>query len=215
MGAILAFLLPGGRRVSPQGVIRLARKSPARDGATQQLRIIGGKWRSRRLSFADMMGLRPTGNRIRETLFNWLAPYIADARCLDAFAGSGALGFEALSRGAAEAVLVEKDAAACRYLQANKQQLDANHATIINQDVLHWLANAREEPFDIVFLDPPFSENLFQGAIDALHRRRLVAPGGLIYLESPLAEAFATPPEWHCIREKSGGSVRFRLLRAD
>jgi 16S rRNA (guanine966-N2)-methyltransferase len=188
--------------------------SKARAGGQQQLRIIGGKWRSRRITFPDREGLRPTGDRIRETLFNWLAPHIAGARCLDAFAGSGALGFEALSRGAETVVFVEQDRVACRQLLDNSSLLDAKGATIIQQDLLAWLA-APVPPFDIIFLDPPFASGLYSPVFTALSEHGAIAAGGLIYIESTIDERVTPPQNWRCIREKKAGGVHFRLFAVD
>ncbi|TPW17985.1 MAG: methyltransferase, partial [Halothiobacillaceae bacterium] len=125
-------------------------KAPTRNS----LRIIGGTWRSRRLEFPTVEQLRPTPDRVRETLFNWLQHRIGGARCLDLFAGSGALGFEALSRGANEVVFVEIDPAAVQALRANAQRLQADNAQIIHEEALRYLAKPAD-PFDIIFLDPP------------------------------------------------------------
>ncbi|MFA5632071.1 MAG: 16S rRNA (guanine(966)-N(2))-methyltransferase RsmD [Porticoccaceae bacterium] len=187
----------------------------SRSGSQQQLRIIGGKWRSRRIAFPDRDGLRPTGDRIRETLFNWLAPDIPAARCLDAFAGSGALGFEALSRGAETVVFVEQDAAAYRHLLDTKALLDAEGATIIQQDLLTWLKAAQPSPFDIIFLDPPFAHGLYDPVFSALEESGAIAAGSLIYIEKALAEEAAPPPNWRCLRDKRAGDVHFRLFIVD
>ena len=128
--------------------------------ARQRVRIIAGKWRSRVLTFPSVDGLRPTGDRIRETLFNWLAPNIAGANCLDLFSGSGALCFEALSRGAAGCLALEKNAKALATLNENKTLLDAAELTLRRSDTLAFLGSSPDKPFDIVFVDPPFDLNV-------------------------------------------------------
>lgn len=183
--------------------------------ARSQVRIIGGQWRGRKLHFNEVAGLRPTGDRIRETLFNWLTPWIDGAKCLDLFAGSGALGIEALSRGAAEATLIEKHSQAAENLRRNCAQLKADDARIIQADTLGWLANSSpDQPFDIVFLDPPFSTDLLQPCCELLQKPGLLATGSLIYLETdrsqPLPEI---SPTWELLREKTAGQVSYRLYR--
>ncbi len=169
-------------------------------------------------------GLRPTSDRVRETLFNWLAPNIADSRCLDCFAGSGALGFEAFSRGAAEVVLVERVAAVAARLRDNAVllgmvpggpggRLDAR-LTVIGADVLRWLAMTKPAPFDIVFLDPPFAKPVIARACELLQRGWL-ASGALIYLETPVTEPPTLPAVWELLRECSAGQVRYALARAE
>lgn len=178
-----------------------------------QLRIIAGKWRSRRIAFPDVDGLRPTGDRIRETLFNWLGPRIADSRCLDAFAGSGALGFEALSRGAEEVVMIENNPVACRQLEASRQLFGAAGATLLCCDTNTWLASAaNERAFDIVFLDPPFNSDLLNRTISLITGGDLVSPEGLIYLETAVDTMVPVPQGWAVWREKITGGVHCRLL---
>lgn len=177
-----------------------------------QLRIIAGKWRGRRIGFPDLCGLRPTGDRIRETLFNWLAPHLPGAVCLDAFAGSGALGFEALSRGAAEVVFVEQDRDACAQLAANRELLAATGATIVQEAFLPWLARGGLPSFDIVFLDPPFADNLQTLCLEALLASDALHHQSLIYVESPRELPPALPSPWRVHREKVSGAVRYQLL---
>lgn len=145
---------------------------------TQQLRIIGGEWRSRRLRFPAIDGLRPTMDRVRETLFNWLQFDIEGARVLDAFAGSGALGLEALSRGAKEVVFLEKNPKAALQLKDNLKTLQAPNAQVWAGDALQWLSD-NPEPYDLVFLDPPFGQQLLQPALQQL----TLLPGALVYVE--------------------------------
>lgn len=155
------------------------------------LRIIGGEWRSRRLKFADVPGLRPTPDRMRETLFNWLQTQVPGSRCLDLFAGSGALGLEALSRGAREVVLVEKHPAAAGALRDNLALLGACNAVLVKDDAFRYLRSlSAAAAFDLIFLDPPFRQNLLEPALEILLDNALLKPEGMIYLEQE-AEAAA------------------------
>ena len=156
------------------------------------LRIIGGVWRSRRIQFADSPQIRPTPDRVRETLFNWLADRITGARCLDLFAGSGALGFEAASRGAGHVVQVDSDASVVAMLAKQKQALEAQQVDIVQQDALEYLDRVTQS-FDIVFLDPPFGEALQQQVLSVLLARRLVSASGLVYVECPAQAAYPLP----------------------
>lgn len=184
-------------------------KKPPASGH-HKLRIIGGRWRSRTLSFPVVDGLRPTGDRIRETLFNWLAPILPGSRCLDLFAGSGILGFEALSRGAAHCSLVELNPQAARQLRVNAEQLHAEAAAIHQMSALEFLAKPIAVPFDVVFIDPPFAGNLWQPVMTQLERGWL-GEGALIYIESPLDQALSLPADWQVHREKRAGQVCYRL----
>lgn len=180
--------------------------------ASNQLRIVGGRLRGRRLPFPDQPGLRPTPDRIRETLFNWLAPIIAGARCLDAFAGSGALGFEAASRGAGEVVLIERAAPVAQRLRANARTLDAPGIEILQADTLQWLAGSGR-PFDVVFLDPPYDDDLLAPAIARLAGHGWLAPGARIYLEAARRTGFPELPQgWEPLRDKTAGQVRYGLV---
>lgn len=183
-------------------------------GGTRPLRIIGGQWRGRKLSFPDLEGLRPTGDRIRETLFNWLAPRLPGSRCLDLFAGSGALGLEALSRGAGETLLLEKNPAAAAQLRANLDRLGCELGRVITTDSLDWLARETPRPFDLVFIDPPFDAGLWQACIDQLANRSWLAEGAGIYLETDPDRALQTPDTWRLHRDKTSGQVRYRLFFA-
>ena len=180
--------------------------------ATSQLRIIGGQWRGRKLSFPAVDGLRPTGDRIRETLFNWLAPELPGARCLDLFAGSGALGLEALSRGAGYSLLLERDPSAAQALRANLQLLKAEAGQLVQGDSLGWLRQGnREGKFDLVFIDPPFSLNLWAEVIALLEQGEWLADEATIYLEAPREQLIITPPHWQLHRDKQAGQVSYRL----
>ena len=183
---------------------------PVRRGASE-VRIIGGQWKRSKLPVADKPGLRPTPDRVRETLFNWLGPSLDGWRVLDAFAGSGALGFEAASRGAAEVKLLERDSALAKSLAASAVRLKAEAMTIECADALAWMARSSPARFELILLDPPFGQDLFLPALKAA--APLLAAGGLVYLEAPsLIEA---PVECGLEVWKSGraGAVHFQLLR--
>lgn len=182
--------------------------------ANNQLRIIGGAWRGRKLAFAPVPGLRPTPNRVRETLFNWLAPVIRGARCLDLFAGSGALGLEAASRGATRCVLVEQQHAVVQVLRGQLARLQADHVEVIEAEVLDWLAQDAT-PFDIVFLDPPFRDGLLQLSIDRLEQNGWLAESAWIYLEAERGLELGLPEHWSWYRDKQAGQVSYRLARRE
>jgi 16S rRNA (guanine966-N2)-methyltransferase len=180
-----------------------------------RLRIVAGNWRSRLLDIADVEGLRPTSERVRETLFNWLAPRIHGARCLDAYAGTGALGLEALSRGAGSVVFVERAALAAKQLQRNIDLLDARGATVFQQHALDYLRDAATGPFDVVFLDPPFAADLVEETCRLLDNRRLLADDALVYLELPRKGAPPRlPAGWQVEKDKTAGNVRYMLVSA-
>lgn len=177
------------------------------------LRIIGGEWRSRRIRFPGLTGLRPTPDRVRETLFNWLAPDVAGSRCLDLFAGSGALGLEALSRGAASVTFVEREREAADRLRETVNELAPGRAMVVQADALAWL-RGEARPFDIVLVDPPFDSGLLPAAMRALESGGWLAPEARIYLEGP---ARAGPPEmpqgWSLRRSGRAGAVGYHLAR--
>lgn len=175
------------------------------------LRIVGGTWRSRRIQFADLPEIRPTPDRVRETLFNWLADRIEGARCLDLFAGSGALGFEAASRGASQVTQVDRDASVVAMLESQKLALQARQVEIVCLDALDYVRQATG-PFDVVFLDPPFATDLGRQVLPVLLARRLLARPGRVYVESPPGPAPEPPRSLHCIREKTAGQVCYRLF---
>lgn len=178
---------------------------------TNRLRIIGGQWRSRLLNFPDVEGLRPTTDRIRETVFNWLQPVIHGARCLDLFSGSGAMGLEALSRGADSVVMVDLNAKAAKQLRENVQILQAKNAEVIQADGLSYLQQA-QGPFDVIFLDPPFAKDLLQTALERIEARQLLAPNGWVYIECERQlQGLKIPARWQLHREREGGIVRFSL----
>jgi 16S rRNA (guanine966-N2)-methyltransferase len=181
---------------------------------SNQVRIIAGQWRGRKLSFPDARGLRPTPDRIRETLFNWLQPVLPGARCLDLFAGSGALGFEAASRGAAQVVMVESERDVVGALRENAKLLSASPVQICQQDAASYLA-AGSGPFDVVFLDPPFSNPaLLMQVVIGLSVSGWLAAGAWIYIETPsnVAEP-ALPENWTLEKQKKAGQVAYRLYR--
>ena len=183
------------------------KKSPA-----GQLRIVAGNWRSRLLQIAEVDGLRPTSERIRETLFNWLSPGIHGARCLDLCAGTGALGLEALSRGASETVFVERSPIAVRALQANVESLGATGAEILNADARDFLAGSDATPFDIVFLDPPFKAELHDELCRLLQKKNWLAANARIYIESDKDQPEVKVPEgWRVLKSKTAGNVRYML----
>ncbi|MTI62619.1 16S rRNA (guanine(966)-N(2))-methyltransferase RsmD [Methylophaga sp.] len=176
------------------------------------LRIIAGAWRGRQLGFSDVEGLRPTGDRIRETLFNWLQPSLGFSRCLDCFAGSGALGFEAASRGASQVVMVEADRQAFNDLKQNQGLLKADQCDIIHGRIESYLATA-SQPFDVVFLDPPYQLDLWSDVATLLTDKGLLNKGARIYLEYPRRQSQPLlPPTWHCLREKQAGDVKYALF---
>jgi len=178
-----------------------------------RLRIVAGNWRSRLLEIADVDGLRPTSERIRETLFNWLTPRIAGARCLDLFAGTGALGLEALSRGAAEAVFVEKSTIAVASLKNNIVMLSASAAIVHNGDAKAFLRGADGGKFDIVFLDPPFAADMLGDLCRLLDEVSVLARGAQIYIEEDRSRPEVNLPEgWQVTNSKQAGNVRYSLV---
>ncbi len=185
--------------------------------AKGKVRIIAGEWRGRRLDVADVPGLRPSGDRARETLFNWLAGRLEGARCADLFAGSGALGFEAASRGARHVVLVERDRRACAALRRAVEGLGAGErVTLVEGDALAWLRAAPAASLDLAFVDPPFGSDLARKAWGVLNDGAVMRSGGFVYLEADrAAPAIEAPPGWTEWRAKTVGEVRMRLLRRD
>jgi len=179
-----------------------------------QLRIIGGEWRGRRFAVTHAAGLRPTADRNRETLFNWLQGGVEGRWVLDLFAGTGALGLEALSRGAAGAVFVEKSRPVAKSLQGLVQRLEAgSRAEIVMADARRYL-QAVPRPFDLVFLDPPFRAGLLPEVVERLQHGGWLVPGASVYVESGLEEKPPIlPDEWLCRREKTTGGVCYRLFQ--
>ena len=189
------------------------RKSPL----PRQVRIIAGLWKRTPLPVIEANGLRPTPDRVRETVFNWLEHLQQrqwkNLRCLDLFAGTGALGFEAASRGAAKVVMVESNAAACRALQATKEKLDADQVDIYQSDAAGRIASLNIE-FDVIFLDPPYDDHALPGLLPAC--KRLLTTGGLVYIESDQPLATSPLPDWlsgwQLVRADKAGSVHFALI---
>lgn len=178
-----------------------------------QLRIIGGQWRGRKLNFSAAPGLRPTTDRVRETLFNWLAPNIDGARCADLFAGSGALGLEALSRGASRCDFVDSSTAALTQIERHLEAVGAtSRAGCHPLSALQFLRAARGT-YDIVFIDPPFGKKLAEPACALLAEHGLLAAGALVYVETAASEPCPpVPPGWKLHREKRAGGVAYRLF---
>lgn len=196
----------------PKRAARAPAPKPA--GGSHEVRIIGGQWKRSKLPVADAPGLRPSPDRVRETLFNWLGQDLDGWRCLDAFAGSGALGFEAASRGASEVTLIERDAGLVRGLRAVKERLKADAVQIETADAMAWMARSAAERFDLVLLDPPFGADLFMPALQAAVR--LLAPGGYLYLEADRAladEGSLATAGLRLHRQGRAGAVHFHLMQ--
>ena len=180
---------------------------------TGRLRIVAGKWRSRLLDIADVPGLRPTPERVRETLFNWLSPIIQGARCLDLFAGTGALGLEALSRGAAAVVFVENSPKAATVLEANVARLGASAASVRRMDAFEYLRRPAESGFDIVFLDPPFAADKLDELCRLIDAASILAGDARIYVEEDRNKpALVLPTGWQTTRNRTAGNVRYSLV---
>ncbi|AWK43683.1 16S rRNA (guanine(966)-N(2))-methyltransferase [Photorhabdus laumondii subsp. laumondii] len=185
-------------------------KKPQRQ-SMGQIRIIGGKWRGRKLPVPDSPGLRPTTDRVRETLFNWLAPIIQEAHCLDCYAGSGALGLEALSRYAAQVTLIEYEHNIAKQLSANLDLLNAQNAEVINDSALTYLSQPGTS-YEVVFLDPPFRKGMLSETIKLLEEQNWLADESWIYVEAESeSTAIDVPVNWQLHREKVAGQVAYRL----
>jgi 16S rRNA (guanine966-N2)-methyltransferase len=181
---------------------------------TGTVRIIGGQWRGTRLPVPDLPGLRPSGDRSRETLFNWFQMHIHGARCVDLFAGSGVLGLEAASRSAADVILVEKSRQAVQDLRESLKRLNAEHVDVIEIDAITWLAHCDPLTMDIVFIDPPFGTGLETRSLELLTAGNCVSPGGFVYIETASeAPAISPAPGWKIVKEKILGEVRMQLLK--
>lgn len=185
---------------------------------SNQLRIIGGEWRGRKLRFPDAPNLRPTPDRVRETIFNWLMPVIHGARCLDLFAGSGALGLEALSRGAAFTMFVDSHKKATQSLQAHLDLLDANdRAKVIHNDSIKFLKNPgdrEQQAYDLLFLDPPYHLDLMEKAIPLLEEYGWLTDNAMLYLEIEKRQSLpALPDNWEKLKEKTAGEVCYYLFQ--
>jgi len=180
-----------------------------------KLRIIGGTWRSRLLPVIEQEGLRPTTDRVRETLFNWLQADLPGARCLDMFAGSGALGFEAASRGAKQVLMLEQSAAACEVLQQNINTLPAPQIDCIQVDALQWLP-IQSQVFDVVFIDPPYASQLLAKVCSLLETHSLLVDNALIYVEQSSKQVLpALPTNWQILKQKKAGQIGYYLLKRE
>ncbi|WP_022943255.1 16S rRNA (guanine(966)-N(2))-methyltransferase RsmD [Psychromonas hadalis] len=178
------------------------------------IRLISGKWRGKKLPVKDIEGLRPTTDRTKETLFNWLMRDINDANCLDCFCGSGSLAFEALSRFAKNVTLLEKDKSVVKQLRENLTVLNINNANLIEADSIRYLSQVATEQYNIVFIDPPFHKNLVQPCCDALQNHGYLADNALIYIEREVDLSTLNLPEsWQLLKEKSTGQVTYQLYR--
>jgi 16S rRNA (guanine966-N2)-methyltransferase len=174
-----------------------------------RIRIIAGKWRGRKLEVIDAPGLRPTPDRVRETLFNWIQQEIVGARCLDLFAGTGALGFEALSRDASEVIMVESDAKAVEYLKQHAELLKSENQMIQLADAMSWLKQG-VKGFDIIFLDPPFKQGYIEKCCAIIKQESLLNTNGLVYIESE--KNLEIPDGWHIKKQKNAGQVQSLLI---
>lgn len=181
--------------------------------ATGHLRIIAGRWRGRKLTVLDLDGLRPTPDRVRETLFNWLQQSLGQANCLDLFSGTGALGLEAASRGAQKVTLVERNSKAAQQLNNHCQQLEADNCHVVNQDAAIFLSRDSEQ-YDIVFIDPPYQANLWSPLAQQLVSNNSLSANALIYLEYPSHISMPSlPRDWQLMKEKKAGTVNYCLFR--
>lgn len=191
----------------------MSRRPPStrRGASARTLRVIGGIWRGRRLRFPASPQIRPTPDRVRETLFNWLAARVPGARCLDLFAGSGALGLEALSRGAAHVTFIERDPAAASEIRARLAEWGAHGATVERTDARSFLERQPAAPFDIVFLDPPFASELLEETAARLEQGGWLADGALVYVECPAGAPAAVPTGWIPLKTKQAGEVGYHL----
>ena len=200
-----------GRPANPRGSTPAGK---ARGAAPGRVRIIGGRWRGSRLDVADVAGLRPTTDRTRETLFNWLQARVAGARCLDLFAGSGALGLEAASRGAASVVLVERDGAQAATLRDTAARLESagpgGVVEVVTGDALSWLRARAGAPFDLVFLDPPFASDHWHHVFTALAPH--LSGNAVVYLECAAGSLPVVPATWTMHRQARSHEVEARLF---
>lgn len=183
-----------------------------RRSGRSQLRIIAGKWRGRKLEFPELSDLRPTPDRVRETLFNWLQADVPGSLCLDLFAGSGALGFEAASRGASRVIMVDDDRTATSALAANAVKLKADNVEIVTADALGWL-NSEDSVFDLAFLDPPYHASILGQCCALLEHGKNLAENAKIYLEHSRVDTEVDVPEnWVCLKSRLAGQVAYKLF---
>ncbi|MDO6692372.1 16S rRNA (guanine(966)-N(2))-methyltransferase RsmD [Aliiglaciecola sp. 3_MG-2023] len=184
---------------------------------TGSIRVISGKWRGRKLAVLEAQGLRPTTDRMKETLFNWLMPYVHESRCLDMFAGSGSLGFEALSRHATSATFIELDKMAAKVISSNLERLQVSEqqTQVIQGNSLE-VCNRLSDNFDLIFIDPPFNAGLVPKAIDAISINNLATTDSIIYIECETQnQGYSVPENWQCIKEKSTQSVSSKLFKVN
>ncbi len=184
-------------------------------GSDRSVRIIGGKWRSRKVSFPDEPGLRPTPDRVRETLFNWLQDPVHGARTLEPFAGSGILSLEALSRGARNIVLIDQLESATRCIRSSLEKLGATPSqySLIQDSAFRWMARKGHTPYDIIFLDPPFAAARLAEAVELIHGNNLLADRGWLYIESAeRTSPHGLPAPWRIHRQKRAGRVHYCLV---
>ncbi len=194
--------------------VRSKKNRGSQKKAQGSYRIIAGKWRGRRLAFPDAPGLRPTTDRVRETVFNWLTPLLPGASVLDLFAGSGALGLEALSRGAGSLTSIDCNVLVTNSIKQNLKLLDTD-AELITQDAIAWLDNFQGQGFDVIFVDPPFRQGLTVSILTKLNECGVVKPGGRIYLEQENELEMPPLPEgWRLLKEKQAGQLSYRLFAA-
>jgi len=179
------------------------------------VRVIAGEWRGRKIPVPISDGLRPTTDRTRETVFNWLMPYVADSICLDACAGTGILGLECLSRGAKSVDFVERDRAVSKVLESNLSNLGANNGAIHNVSIEQFIdsLSTNRPAYDIVFVDSPFSAGLQESICQQLSEKKCLSESSLVYVESELKHDFVLPASWEIFREKRGNKVKYQLLR--
>ncbi|AGH80500.1 putative methyltransferase [Psychromonas sp. CNPT3] len=178
------------------------------------IRLISGKWRGKKLAVLNIEGLRPTTDRTKETLFNWLMHDIHNANCLDCFSGSGSLAFEALSRSAQSVTLLERDKLVCQQLKQNLQNLKVENALVIETDSISYLQQIAKKSFNIIFIDPPFNQSLLQPCCDALEKNNYLAEGALIYVEmEKRISHFSAPETWTLLKEKGTGQVIYQLYK--
>lgn len=191
------------------------KKNAAAKSLPGTVRIIAGEWRGRKLPVPVVEGLRPTPNRIRETLFNWLQAWVEGATCLDVSAGTGSLCFEALSRGAKSAVMIEPSPVAASQINKNLETLKSTNAKVIENSALFYL-QGQVSAFDIIFLDPPFKSDLVEQCFKLIHERGWLKPGGLLYIEAPAKSDLPEMPEnWAVHKSKKSGEVGYHLLKFD
>lgn len=187
----------------------------SKSGKSNSVRIIAGDWRGRRLPVAEVAGLRPSGDRCRETLFNWLQPWIPAANCADLFAGTGALGFEAASRGAESVLMIEKHPRALEVLRQSIEQLQAVQVNLQSGGAMSLIEEIKPDSFDIVFVDPPFDSNLAGLVLERLDKIGCVRRGGFVYVESPATKTISPPEDWRVWRDQQLGDVRMQLFRRE